>query len=161
MDWNSLFGLTQPVAETVVRGSVMYLFLLLLFRLVIRRDVGAIGIADILVLVIIADAAQNGIAGDYRSITDGIILIATIASWNLLFDWLSFRFPRFGKLLSQNQLQLVRNGRMVHANMRRELMTEEELRSKLREKGVDDLSQVKSAYMEPDGAVSVITRRSS
>lgn len=160
MDWNSLFGLTQPVAETVVRGSVMYLFLLLLFRLVIRRDVGAIGIADILVLVIIADAAQNGIAGDYRSITDGIILIATIAFWNLLFDWLSFRFPRFGKLLSQNQLQLVRNGRMVHENMRRELMTEEELRSKLREKGVEDISQVKSAYMEPDGAVSVIKRRS-
>lgn len=160
MDWNSLFGLTQPVVETVVRGSVMYLFLLFLFRVVIRRDVGAIGIADILVLVIIADAAQNGIAGDYRSITDGVILISTITSWNLLFDWLSFRFPRFGKLLTQNQLQLVRNGHMIQGNMKRELMTEEELRSKLREQGVEDLSQVKSAYMEPDGAVSVIKRRS-
>ena len=59
IDWRALFGFSVPPIELVVRGTAMYFFLWLLFRVVIKRRIGAIGMADLLVLVIIADAAQN------------------------------------------------------------------------------------------------------
>src|SRR4051812_5069154 len=84
MDWNEIFGLTVPPLELVARGTVMYLFLFTMFRVVIKRRIGAVGMADLLVLVIIADAAQNGMAGEYRNVTEGIILVATIIAWEVL-----------------------------------------------------------------------------
>ena len=63
MDWNAVFAVKVPVVELVVRASVMYLFLFVLFRFGLRRDIGALGLADVLVLVIIADASQNAMAG--------------------------------------------------------------------------------------------------
>lgn len=156
MDWHAIFGISQPVAETILRGSAVYWFLFLIFRFVMRRDVGSVGIADVLVLVIIADAAQNGMAGEYRSVTDGFILITTIVFWNVSLDWMSFRFPRLGRFAAPGTLQLVKDGRILHRNMRRELLTEDELMSKVREKGMDKLSEVKDAYMESDGTITVI-----
>ena len=71
IDWGELFGLSMPALELVIRGSVIYWFLFLMFRFVLRRDIGSIGITDVLFVVIIADAAQNAMAGEYKSITDG------------------------------------------------------------------------------------------
>src|SRR4029453_281582 len=99
MKWDDIFGLTVSPLELIVRGSVMYLFLFLLFRVVVRRRVGSIGMADILILVIIADAAQNGMAGDSRSVTDAFILVGTLVAWNMLTDWLVFRIPTLRSLL--------------------------------------------------------------
>jgi uncharacterized membrane protein YcaP (DUF421 family) len=82
VDWGELFGLSMPLAEIVIRGSAMYWFLFLVFRFVVRRDVGAVGIGDLLVLVIVADAAQNAMAGEYKSVTDGIVLVSTLIGWN-------------------------------------------------------------------------------
>src|SRR5690349_12251833 len=67
MDWGEIFGISVSPWELIIRGSAMYLFLYLLFRVVIRRRVGSIGMADILILVIVADASQNGMSGEYRS----------------------------------------------------------------------------------------------
>ena len=88
----ALFRFGVPPLELVLRGSAMYWFLYLLLRFVLRRDAGAIGIADILLLVLIADAAQNGMAGSYETVADGFVLVATIVGWNWLFDWASWRF---------------------------------------------------------------------
>lgn len=79
MDWSELFGMTLSPWELVVRGSAMYLFLFVLFRVVVKRRVGSIGMADILILVIVADAAQNGMSGEYRSVTEAFILVGTLA----------------------------------------------------------------------------------
>jgi uncharacterized membrane protein YcaP (DUF421 family) len=121
--------------------------------------VGAIGVADVLLLVLVADAAQNAMAGEYRSISDGLVLVSTIVGWNVLVDWLVYRFAAVRRLLEAPALILVRDGRILHRNLRREFLTVEELRGKLREHGVDDIDQVRAAYMESDGEVSVITRR--
>ncbi|HEX5611813.1 MAG TPA: YetF domain-containing protein [Burkholderiales bacterium] len=158
MDWNELFGLTVSPLELIVRGTAMYWFIFVLFRMVLRRGVGGVGIADVLLLVLIADAAQNGMAGDYRSVTDGMILVSTIIGWSIAFDWLAYRFPRIGALLEPPPLPLVQDGRMNRRNMRLELLSEEELLAKLREQGVDRLEDVKRATMESDGNVSVIRR---
>jgi len=136
----------------------MYWFLFLIFRLVMRRNVGSIAIADLLVLVIIADAAQNAMAGGYDSVVDGIVLVSTIVGWNYLLDWLSFVFPGLRRLLEPPPLLLVRDGKVLRHNLRKEFLTEEELHSQLRERGVERLEDVKQAYMENDGMVSVITK---
>jgi uncharacterized membrane protein YcaP (DUF421 family) len=159
MDWGEIFGLTVSPWEMIVRGTAMYLFLFLLFRVVIRRRVGAVGIGDILLLVIIADAAQNAMSGDYKSVSDGAILVATIVAWNVFTDWLTYLSPALQKLLEPPPLLLVDRGRMLRRHLRMEFVSEQELRSKLREHGVTDLAEVEKAYMESDGEVSVIKRR--
>jgi uncharacterized membrane protein YcaP (DUF421 family) len=156
VDWQELFTLSLPAAEIVVRGTSIYWFLFGVFRFVLRRDVGAIGLADILVLVIIADASQNAMAGDYKTIADGFVLVSTIVFWNLLLDWLSFHFPRLRRLVEPGVLLLVKDGEIMKRTLRREFLTEAELMSQLREKGIDKLAQVKRAYMESHGGISVI-----
>ena len=158
VEWSEIFGVSVSPWELVVRGSAMYLFLFLVFRLVIRRRIGAVGMADILILVIIADAAQNGMSGEYRSVTEGAILIGTIIFWNLFIDWLNYRVPALQNWLEPPPLLLVRDGRILHRHLRHEFVTEQELQSKLREHGVEHMSEVAKAYMEADGSISVIKK---
>lgn len=159
MNWNELSGIHLPVAEILLRGTCIYWGLFLLFRFVLRRDVGAVGIADILLLVIIADAAQNAMAGEYKSITEGLLLVATIAAWNLLLDWLSYQFRGMDRLVKPQVLPLVRHGRVLRQNLGRELMTVDDLMSKLRQQGIYKLDEVRHACMESDGEISVIKRK--
>jgi uncharacterized membrane protein YcaP (DUF421 family) len=157
VDWSGIFRSTVPL-EMVIRGTVTYWALLLLFRFVVRRRVGAVGMADILLLVIIADAIQNAMSGDYRSVTDGLILVGTIIGWNMLTDWLCYRSRRMERFLEPPPLLLIRRGKVLHRHLRLEMISMNELRSKLREHGVTDVAQVEEAYMESDGEVSVLKR---
>ena len=158
MDWGEIFGLTVSPLEMIVRGSAMYLFLFLLFRVVIRRRVGAVGMADILIVVIIADAAQNGMSGEYKSVTDGAILVATLVAWDVFIDWLNYRVPALRDWLEPPPLLLIRDGKVLKRNLRHEYVTSEELEAKLREKGVRSVSEVAEARMESNGEVSVIKK---
>ena len=159
IQWDELFGLSIPALELIIRGTAVYWFLFLLFRFVLRREIGSIGLTDVLFVVVVADAAQNGMAGEYKSITDAFILIATISAWNMLVDWLNMKFPSVRNVLEARPLMLVSNGRILSHNLRKELLTEEELLAKLREEGIENIQAVKFACMESDGKVSVIKRR--
>ncbi len=159
MNWDALFGIHMPLAEILLRGSAIYWFLFLLFRFIMHRDVGAVGIADILLLVLVADASQNAMAGEYKSISEGMVLVATIIGWNLLLDWLASRFTLFERLSAPPPLVLVRNGRLNMTNLRREMLSREDLMGMLRLEGVENLTDVKVARMEPNGEISVIRRR--
>jgi uncharacterized membrane protein YcaP (DUF421 family) len=158
IDWSQLFGFSVNPLEIVVRGTAIFWFIFLLFRLVLRRDIGAIGIADVMLLVLIADAASNGMSGGYDSITDGCILIATLAGWNYVLDAMSFHFPVIRRLIQPPPLALVVNGKIQRKAMRAELITMEELNSKLRQQGIENLDDIKSAYLEEDGEISVLRR---
>jgi uncharacterized membrane protein YcaP (DUF421 family) len=155
-DWGRMLAPSTPLLEIVVRGTLMYLGLFVILRTVLKRMSGTVGITDLLVVVLLADAAQNGLADDYVSILDGLALVATIVFWNYALDWLGFRFPALQRFIHPPALLLVRDGTMMRRNMRRELITEDELRSELREQGIEDLSRVKSMWMEGDGAFSVV-----
>lgn len=155
-DFAALFGFSVPPAELLVRGTAMYWFLFLLFRFVLRRDTGAMAIGDVLLLVVVADAAQNAMAGAYTSVTDGMLLVSTIAGWNYAMDWASYHYPAVQRFVEGEPLPLVRNGRALRRNLRRELMTMDDLMAALREHGLERLDQVKEARMEKDGEISVI-----
>jgi uncharacterized membrane protein YcaP (DUF421 family) len=94
-------------AEVIVRGSIMYLCMFAILRFVGRRQAGHFGPADLLVIVMIADAAQNGLGKDYSSVTEGVTLVLTIVSWEYLIDWLSFRFPALRPILKPPALRLI------------------------------------------------------
>ena len=160
IDWEKLFTFTLPVMEIIVRGSVFYWFLFALFRFIVRRDVGSVGIADILILVIVADASQNAMAGEYTSVADGMVLVATLIGWNVFLDWLSFRSKRFRRFAEPPPLLLVENGHFHRRNMRREFISEDELLSMLHKEGIDNPQQVKAARLEADGQLSVIKKSS-
>ena len=156
VDWAKVFLPDTPILEIIVRGSIMYLVLFWMIRGVLKRVASSIGLADLLMIVVIADAAQNGMADDYTSIGDGIVLVATIVFWNYTLDWLGYRFPLFERFVHPPPLPLVKDGRLLYRNMRREMITTGELMSQLREQGISDISEVKAAQMEGDGRISVL-----
>lgn len=142
--------------ELVLRGSAVYWSLFLLFRFVLRRDAGSLGIADLLLVVLIADAVQNALSGGYQSIGEGLLLAATLAGWNYLLDWSAFRWGWARRLSEPPPVVLVRRGRLQRTALRREFLSTQELMAALREQGIDKLRDVKIARMEPDGQISVI-----
>ena len=154
-----MFALQGSALEPIIRGTIMYFCLFLLFRLVIRRRVGAIGISDLLLVVVIADAAQSGLSGEAKSVTEALLVVVTIFAWNWLLDWLNYRVPALHRILEAPPLPLIENGLLLRRNMRHEYVTLDELKSKLREHGVSDPAEVEMAFMEPDGQVSVIKRK--
>ena len=141
--------------ELVLRASTMYLCILAGFR-VFRRDAGSLSVSDLLVVVIIADAAQNGMAGEYRSITEGVIIVATIFAWNFVLDWAAYRSRFAYWLLHPPPLLLIKNGQVQWRNLRSQFMTRDDLFQQLREQGVEDVQQVKQCCLESDGRMSVI-----
>ncbi|NKI94634.1 YetF domain-containing protein [Rhizobacter sp. SG703] len=153
-----LFSFHVSPLELVVRGTLIYWFLFLMFRFVLRRDVGSVGIADVLLVVLIADASQNAMAGGYETVAEGCVLVLTLMGWNWALDWASYRFDSVRRFAEPPPLLLVRHGRVLHRNLRQEFLTLDDLQSQLRQNGVSNLAEVRTAFMESDGRFSVITR---
>jgi uncharacterized membrane protein YcaP (DUF421 family) len=158
VDWPALFIPTHSLAEMIVRGTLMYLGLFCILRFVMKRQTGSLGTADILLIVVIADAAQNAFSKQYQSIGEGIVLVATIVFWDFFIDWLTYKVPALGDILEPPPIALIRNGRMIRRNMRQEMISAEEIKAQLRQHGVEQIADVKIAYIESDGAVSVVRR---
>jgi uncharacterized membrane protein YcaP (DUF421 family) len=151
-----MFVPTGSIAEVLIRGTIMYLGMFALLR-IFRRQAGAIGIADLLVIVVIADAAQNGMAGESKSITEALLLISTIVGWDWIFDWLGFKSPLWKRILEPRPLLMIENGTIHTKNLEKEMLTEDDLRSQLREQGVEDVALVRKCYLESNGHFSVLT----
>lgn len=116
---------------------------------------------DLLLIVLVASAATNALAGDYKSITNGVVLVATIIFWSYLFNWAGHRFPAFHRLLHPTPKPLIKGGELQHDNMHREIITEEELIGKLRRRGISEVERVEEAHVETDGQISVVERESN
>jgi len=156
MDWAWLVDFKVPAWELILRGSAMFWLLFLFFRVVLRRDVGAVGVADVLLVVLIADASQNAMTGGYNSVAEGAVLVSTLIAWNLAIDWMAFRFAWAYRLLEPQPLLLIRRGRVLAKNLRLQMITLAELRGHLRQHGIDRFEEVKSAWLESDGQFSFI-----
>jgi uncharacterized membrane protein YcaP (DUF421 family) len=158
IDWRATFVPTIHLGEVFLRGSIVYLFLLFILR-ILRRQAGTIGISDLLVIVLIADAAQNAMSSDYKSIPEGLVLVATIVCWDYCLDWLSYKFPKVRRLIRPVPLLLIKDGRINRRRLKKEMITEEELMTQLREQGIESAEEVKLSYLEGDGHLSVVKKR--
>lgn len=156
IDWRGTLVPDVSLVEIVLRGTLMYLGIFAMMRVIPRRQAGAVGISDLLLITLLADASQNGMTGEYRAVPNGLLLVATIMAWDWLFDWLAYKSRWWARLIEPQPLLLIRNGMLLRKNMKRELITEDELRGLLREHAIEDHRQVRMAYLESDGAFSVI-----
>ena len=155
-DLADVFAMTMPASSWCVRGSVMYWFLVLVFRLVLRRDVGSMGITDFLFVVLLGDAAQNGMIGDATSPTDAIVLISTLVFWNVLIDWATWRFRRSSGCSRRAGCASCATAGATDATCGASSSRDAELMAKVREEGLEDLAEVKAMYLESDGEISLI-----
>lgn len=159
IDWESVFVPSVSILEIIFRGTFIYLALFMILR-VLRRSAGSLGITDVLVVVLISGAAQNSMVAEYKSVTEGLVLIATICFWDYLLDWLGQEIPAFQRLIHSAPLLLIKDGRMLRKNMRQEMITRDELISLIRQQGVESADEVKECYLESDGGISVIKKDS-
>ena len=114
LDLAELIVPTHSLLEIIVRGTVMYLALVLVLRFLMKRRTGSLSLTDLLVIVVIADAAQNAFSKEYRSLTEGILLVVTIVSWDLVLDRLSYRYPAIRNILHSHPSSLF--GMAKHSN---------------------------------------------
>lgn len=155
-DIQEIFELQAGFTEMFIRGTTMYWVLYALLRISGRRDLGSLGVADMLVLVLVADAAGNAMSGDSYSLGDGIIVVTTIVGWSYFIDRISYYVPVLRRVLEPQRVCLVRDGHIILSGLRREHISRSELMEQLRLKGVDSLAKVKRAYLESTGEFSVI-----
>jgi len=147
-----------PPLEIVLRGTRTYLGIFLLLRVTLKRESGAAGLPDLLLVVLIADAAQDAMAGQYRNVGDGLLLVAVIIAWSVALDWIGDHVPAVQRFVHPPPLLLVRDGKLQARNLRAELLTRDELMSHLRAQGVGDIEEVERAYLEGDGQLTVVKR---
>ena len=157
-DVGAAFTPDVSLFETVIRGVVVYFSIFLLLRVILRGRTSAVTMSDLLVIVLVADAAQNAMASDYLSITNGIVLVATLILCSVSVDWLAFHFPAVRNFVHPDRKPLVVDGRIIRRALHEELMTEGELLTQIRLNGIDDIEEVKAAYLEGNGEVSVLKR---
>lgn len=155
-----LFAFDTSPWEILIRGTCVYWALFLLMRFWMRRGTGAVGVTDLLVIVLLGDAVQNAMAGDYKTITDGLLLVLVIVGWDYAMDWMAYYIPAMRRLLLPRKVCLVNNSQIQWKNLKSQLITEDELMSKLRLNDASDLKDIKEAYLEPNGDISVITKNS-
>lgn len=154
-DWLKVFAPEKPLLELIVRAAVLYLAILAFMRLLPRRTGGEVARMDLLFMLLVAEAATHSV-GDYSSIADGLIVIVAFMAMDYAVNALTYYVPPLEKLVTPRPLPVVKEGKPIHENMRREFLTQEELMSYLRQNGMDDLSAVKIAMIEGKGKISII-----
>ena len=142
--------------DIVVRSVLAFLFIYFLMRVVGRRELSTLEPFDLILLVVIGDIAQQGITQSDHSFTGLVLAIGTFALMTMLVAYLGFRFRRLRPLLEGVPLVLVKDGKPIDANLRRERITVEELEAEARLEQIDSLEKVRVAILERGGRISFI-----
>ncbi len=159
IDWDSLFAMETSILELILRGAILYFGILLLMRLLPRRAGGELETMDLIFVLLIAEGAAHSL-GEYTSISEGLIVIVTLMTCNHLVNLLSFHFPAFERIVVAKSLPIIKDGKLIRKNMRREYLTMDELKEHLHEEGLEDISKIKIARVEGDGKISFILKSS-
>jgi uncharacterized membrane protein YcaP (DUF421 family) len=148
-----------PVVEKVIRSAVVYLFLLVAFRLAGKRQLGTMTAFDLVVLLVISNVVQNALIGNDNSLGGGLLGATVILVLNAIVAWVTSRSKRMERIVEHTPTILVRHGRILRENLRRERLSLPELRAALRREGIVSLRNVHYVLLEEDGHLSVIAGR--
>jgi uncharacterized membrane protein YcaP (DUF421 family) len=140
---------------TALRASFVYVFLLIVVRLLGKREIGNTSAFDLIVALILGEVVDEIIYGDV-TILQGVVAIVVVAIWHIVNSWASFKSEFIDKLTGAPPTVMVKNGQIQRKNLAKERLNEEELLSELRMMGVEDIKEVKQATLEPNGKISVI-----
>jgi uncharacterized membrane protein YcaP (DUF421 family) len=153
--WGDMFDMTLSVSEKVFRSLLIYVFLVVALRLVGKRELGQSNTLDLVVLLLVANAVQNGIIGEDSTVTGAVIGAVTLFGVNELLNRTSYAFPGFSRLVDGHESLLIEHGKPERAALRRAGISLPELRSIARRQGFADLGDVHTAILETNGVVSM------
>ena len=145
--------------DLVGRALVMFPLILLLVRVVNRRELSKMEPYDLVLLIVLGDLVQQGITQNDYSVTGASIVIVTMTLLSMLTASLAYRLPRFGRVLDGEPVILLENGRPLEKNLRRECISLGELAAQARQKDIADLSSIRYAVLETSGSISFLTDR--
>jgi uncharacterized membrane protein YcaP (DUF421 family) len=145
--------------DLTIRAVVLFFFVFLITRIIGRRELSSLEPFDLILLIVMGDAIQQGLTQDDYSVTGALIVIGTFAILQVLVSYLSFRFPRLRPALDGEPLVIVQDGKAIEKNMRRERITLEEVMVEARQQQVASLDDVAWAVLETSGKVSIIPKK--
>ena len=157
VDWQAVVSPDIALIESFARGTVVYFFVFIIMRGTLRRTAGELSMLDFIFVLLVANGAADAMTGGSISVANGAFIILTVVFWNYALNTLSWYLPALQRWTTPPPLQVVRDGALLRRNMRKEFLTEDELMAKVREDGIENISDVKAAYIEGDGNISIIT----
>jgi uncharacterized membrane protein YcaP (DUF421 family) len=147
--------------DIVGRGAAIFFFLFLVMRIIGRRELSTLEPFDLILLVVLGDAVQQGLTQDDYSLTGSFLAIGTIALLQLVVSFMNFRFPRLRPIIDGEPIVVVRDGKPIDKNLRRERVTIEDLASAARRQNIAKLDDVAWAVMETSGEITFIKKSDS
>ncbi|MDC7808745.1 DUF421 domain-containing protein [Sphingomonas koreensis] len=144
--------------DIVLRATVMFAFLFGLLRLMGKRELGQMTSFELVTLVVLGDLIQQAITHNDFSLTGAVLAVSTFAFWGTVLGWVSYRWPRAERWIEGAPRVLVRDGKVIETNMKRDRLTRRELESEMRIAGIARLDDVAWAILEPEGKISFIRR---
>jgi uncharacterized membrane protein YcaP (DUF421 family) len=144
--------------DIVLRGIFIFAVLYFLMRIIGRRELSSLEPFDLILLVVLGDAVQQGLTQDDYSLTGALLAIGTIAMLQLFVSYTNFRFPRVRPLLDGEPIVVVRDGKPIERNLARERVTEDDLAAAMRKQGIASIDEVAWAVMETSGSISFIKK---
>ncbi len=144
--------------DIVLRGIVVFVFLFVLVRVMGRRGLSSLEPFDLILLIILGDAVQQGLTQDDYSLTGAMLAVGTIAILQVATSWLNFRVPRLRPILDGEPIVIVQDGKPIERNLKRERLTSDDLAEAARRQGIAKLDDVAWAVMETSGAISFIKK---
>jgi uncharacterized membrane protein YcaP (DUF421 family) len=147
--------------DIVLRAIFIFGFLYVLMRVIGRRELSSLEPFDLILLVVLGDAVQQGLTQDDYSLTGAVLAIGTIAALQLGVSYANLRFPKLRSMLDGEPIVVVQEGKPIEKNMRRERVTIEDLTSAMRLQSIASLDDVQWAVMETSGAISFIKKSGS
>jgi uncharacterized membrane protein YcaP (DUF421 family) len=152
---HAIFHLQTSVGEKVLRSVLIYVFVIAAFRLFGKRELGQANTLDLAVLMLLANAVQNGIIGNDVSVTGAVLGGVVLLILNRLLERLNFHVPGISTVLEGTPTALIEDGKPNVRALRREMISLPELRAIARRQGFPDLGEVKTAILETNGVVSM------
>jgi uncharacterized membrane protein YcaP (DUF421 family) len=144
--------------DLVLRAIVVFTFVLVLTRVIGKRELSSLQPFDLVLLIVLGDALQQGLTQDDYSLTGAILVVSTIALLQVLVSWISFRFPKSRPILEGEPIIVVHDGDVIERNLARERLTVDDIAEEARKQQIAHLSDVKFAILETSGSISFIQR---
>ncbi|MDI1252393.1 YetF domain-containing protein [Thermomonas sp.] len=155
---NDMFQLSAPWWHFMLRAVAIYVLVMVLVRLSGKRAVGQFTPFDLVVVILLGNAVQNGINGGDNSLTGAVIMATTLIGLNYLVAMLTSRFRFIEKIVEGHRVLLAQDGKVLEAVLRRELISQHDFEEALRMNNVESLADVDTAMLETNGHISVVPR---
>jgi uncharacterized membrane protein YcaP (DUF421 family) len=144
--------------DLVLRAVVVFAFVLLLTRVIGKRELGSLQPIDLILLIVLGDALQQGLTQDDYSLTGALLVVSTIAVLQVFVSWVAYRFPRSRPVLEGEPIIILQDGRLIERNLRRERLTEDDVAEEARKQQIAHLADVRFAVLETSGTITFIQK---